>query len=110
MTETAAPLLLPGCRRFLLSKIRIVLEGNVVRPVGAHDEAGHDLPDIEAAKAEVLRALQGLEGAREKAALDESMLIEIADEDGQTVANVPLPAGSLHPSTQGSEDEGNDLA
>jgi hypothetical protein len=77
----------------------------------ARDKAGQDLPDAEAAKTEALRALQEMHGAKAEKVASQSLLIEIADEAGTTVANVPLPAGERFPSGHGPEDdEDNNLA
>jgi hypothetical protein len=74
------------------------------------DQAGQDLPDVERARAEVLRAIEGLDGERAKAAAETSLLIEITDQAGNTVANVALPAGTQSPSEKNPEEDENDLA
>lgn len=73
------------------------------------DEKGLILPDVDAARVEALRAIESLPGRTAAVAARESILIEIADEAGQTVLNVPLPAGAETPSEAVIEDQ-NDLA
>jgi hypothetical protein len=73
------------------------------------DEKGLILPDVDAARVEALRAIEDLPGRTAAVAARESILIEIADEAGQTVLNVPLPAGAETPSEAVIEDQ-NDLA
>jgi hypothetical protein len=73
------------------------------------DEEGQILPDVDAARAEALKAITSLPGRTAAVAAQESILIEIADEAGQTLLNVPLPAGAEAPSAATIEDQ-NDLA
>jgi hypothetical protein len=73
------------------------------------DETGQVLPDIDAARESALNAVQGLSGEAAAVVVRQSVLIEIVDETGQTLLNLPLPAGAESPSDTAIEDE-NDLA
>jgi hypothetical protein len=74
------------------------------------DQVGQEFPGVEAARAEALKALQNLPEAKAEKVAEASLLIEIADQTGNTVANVPLPAGARYPSGRELEGEDNDLA
>jgi hypothetical protein len=73
------------------------------------DETGQVLSDVDAARDSALKAVRNLSGKAATAVAGQSMLIEIVDEAGQTLLNVPLPAGATTPTDTAIEDE-NDLA
>src|SRR4051812_14158786 len=75
------------------------------------DEVGQLLSNIDTAREEASKAVRELTGDVASTVARESMLIEVTDEAGKTIFNLPLPAeaSSRIPKSDDPLDE-NDLA